>query len=97
MTPKQLHQKNTPFAVMMYWVGYKSDADQRKKVYEMIFMRSKKLNGKEHFFLAYEKLERSEVNFVKEKLPKIIENEDGAVYEFNDFKKHYDKIIENQK
>ena len=80
----RLLEKNTPFAVMQYFEIFKGSKRETNRVYELMYLNSKKqltfkiLNNNEIAFL------KSNINVIK----LIITNDYGSVYEFNDFKNY---------
>jgi hypothetical protein len=85
MFVKNLLKQNTPFAVMQYFVSLKSSKKETSKVYELMYLNSTKKS------LLYKILTQEEISFIKEnndKIKLIIKNEDGKIYEFNNFKKY---------
>jgi len=80
----KLLKDKTPFAVMQYFEWLKSAKSQTNKVYELIYLTSKKK-------LGYRLLNENEIFFVKTH-PNIFElahdTNNGRIYEYNDFKKY---------
>jgi hypothetical protein len=75
----------TPFAVVQYFESLKSLKTESYKVYELIYLNSKKK-------LGYKNISELEVDFVKRntQIFKLVEDtKNGKVYECNNFKNYY--------
>ena len=80
----KLIEKHTPFAVMQYFESFKGSKRETNRVYELIYLNSKKL-------LSFRVLNKNEIDFLKsntDKIKLVITNDYGRVYEFNDFKNY---------
>ena len=87
---KKLMSNETPFIVMKYYKGLALsrsggfyDKNDLKSVYELFYMKGRR----EH----YKILNRESIIFIRDNFDKIkskMKNENGEVFEFNDFKKH---------
>lgn len=89
MTISKLLKERTPFAVMQYFESLKSLKSQTNKAYELIYVNDKKK-------LAYKLLTEREIYFVKSnpKVMKIVlDNKDGRVYEYNNFKQYKEENV----
>ena len=81
----QIHkflENNTPFSVMQYFESFKGNKKETHKKYELLYINSRKE-------LAFKILTQTEISFVKQntdKIKLIIDNKDGRIYEFNNFK-----------
>ena len=81
---KEMLETNTPFAVMQYYSSLRSSQKETYKEYELIYIDLDKKNN-----LGFQLLDEEEIFFIKrntDKIKLIIDNEDGRIYEFNDFK-----------
>lgn len=77
-------ENNTPFAIMQYFESFKGNKNETYKMYEFIYLNSKKN-------LAFKILNKKEILFLKENTDKIkiiIDNKDGRIYDFNNFKEY---------
>lgn len=83
----KLIETHTPFAVMQYFESFKGSKRETNRVYELIYLNSKKL-------LSFKVLNKNEIAFLKsnpDKIKLVITNDYGSVYEFNDFKNYHNK------
>lgn len=83
---KKLVKENKPFAVMQYFQSVKVIYDNQCKTYELIEL----ING--GVDIRFKTLNRADITYLKENLDIIkvvINNSDGKIYEFNNFKKYY--------
>ena len=71
----KLIETQTPFAVMQYFESFKGSKRETNRVYELIYLNSKKTN-------SFKILNKNEL---------VISNDYGSIYEFNDFKEYYNK------
>jgi hypothetical protein len=81
---KQLLEKNKPFAVMQYFQSFKGVSGQTFKKYELIYATQKKE-------IDFKLLNFDEISFLKENIDKIkliINNKEGRIWEFNNFKQY---------
>jgi len=95
MMIKSLYREKTPFAVMQYFVKFKASKSETRKAYELIYIDLDNPN-EDNLRLSYKVLSRPEVSFLMQNLetiPAVIDNEDGKIYEFNNFKEHKEKLI----
>ncbi len=98
---EQLFKNNTPFSVMMYFESLKSNKKETNKVYELMRIKDgvdKK--GKSFKYVSYVVLTKDEITFIKENLSKfkeVINNKDGLIWEFNNFKAYKEECIPNNK
>ena len=77
-------ENNTPFSVMQYFESFIGNKKETHKRYELIYVNLRKE-------LSFKILNQNEVLFVKEntnKIKIIIDNKDGRIYEFNNFKEY---------
>jgi hypothetical protein len=82
-------KSKTSFAVMQYFEMLKSSKGQTNKVYELIYVNSKKK-------LAYKMLNELEIETLKSNLNKfklVINDKDGRVWDYCDFKKHQEQNV----
>jgi hypothetical protein len=83
---KKLVKENKPFAVMQYFQSVKVIYENQCKIYELIEL----ING--GVDIRFKTLNRADITYLKENLDIIkvvINNSDGKIYEFNNFKKYY--------
>jgi len=84
---KDLIKSETPFAIMQYVEYLKTSKDESQRKYELIYVD-------EYYRLSYSVLKREDVKFFKEldifNIP--IQNEDGTIYEFRNFKDYQKEI-----
>jgi hypothetical protein len=69
---------------MQYFESFKGNKKETNKKYELIYLNSRKE-------IAFKILNENEVSFVKEnthKIKMIIDNKDGRIYDFNNFKEY---------
>ena len=98
---EKLFKNNTPFSVMMYFESLKSNKKETNKVYELMRIKDgvdKK--GKSFKYVSYVVLTKDEITFIKENLSKfkeVINNKDGLIWEFNNFKAYKEECIPNNK
>ena len=98
---EKLFKNNTPFSVMMYFESLKSNKKETNKVYELMRIKDgvdKK--GKSFKYVSYVVLTKDEITFIKENLSKfkeVINNKDGLIWEFNNFKAYKEECIPNKK
>lgn len=81
---KRFIESGTPFAVMQYYECFKGNKTETHKRYELIYLNPS-------LRLAFKVLNQVETNFVKlnkDKIKLIIENKDGRVFDFNNFKQY---------
>lgn len=80
-------ENNTPFAMMCYHESFIMDKSSSVKKYELITVS---INNQ----LSLQDLQRDEINYLKNhnELIKVIDNADGVVWEFNNFKDYYSKL-----
>jgi len=81
---KKLFENNTPFSVMQYFEKIKSSKNETHKKYELIYINEKKE-------LSFKILSEQEKSFLKsntDKIKMIINDNDGRIYEFNNFKEY---------
>lgn len=74
-------KKETPFAVMQYFVSFKASKSETIKKYEIMYVLGKSL--------IFKALNKREINFLKtnaDKIKLLISNRDGCIWEFNNFK-----------
>ncbi len=79
---KKFLDNNTPFAVMQYFESIKATKKQTFKKYELIYINIRKE-------VAFKILNEEDIAIVKENINKIkviVNNNDGRIYEFNQFK-----------
>lgn len=80
---KDLLKLQTPFAIMQYYISLKARKNETQKVYELLYADLK------HKVVRYKKLHDLEIELLKNNLHQIkiiIENKNGKIYEFNNFK-----------
>lgn len=80
--------KEIPFVVVQYFEYLKGREKETVKKYELMY-----LNAKNE--IAYKLLTDEEVSFFKTKINEMelkIENSNGKIYEFNDFKENYENL-----
>lgn len=83
----KLIETQTPFAVMQYFESFKGSKRETNRVYELIYLNSKKTN-------SFKILNKNKIAFLKSNIDTIklvISNDYGSIYEFNDFKEYYNK------
>jgi hypothetical protein len=88
---KDLLKNNTPFSVMQYFESFKGSKKETRKEYELIYVNTNKK-------LSFKILSKEEISFVKQNLDKIkliIDNKDGRIYEFNNFKDYKELNVIN--
>ena len=81
---KKLFENNTPFSIMQYFEKIKGSKNETHKNYELIYINQKKE-------LAFKILNEQEKSFLKsntDKIKLIINDKDGRIYEFNNFKEY---------
>ena len=89
MKVKQLLEKNTPFSVMQYYEWFKGVKNETYKQYELIYVNIDN-------DITFKKLNKQEVKFLKENIENfkiVINNKDGKIYEYNDFKTYSKPFI----
>jgi hypothetical protein len=90
---KKMLETNTPFAVMQYFESFKGAKRETHKKYEVLYLKERidrKTNELKRDF-SFRILTNKEVIFFKQNIDKIkliINDEDGQVYEFNNFKEY---------
>lgn len=94
---EQLFKNNTPFSVMMYFESLKSNKKETNKVYELMQIKDGiDKNGKEFKYISFVVLKKEEVSFIKQNLNKfkeVINNKDGLIWEFNNFKAYKEQCL----
>lgn len=94
---EQLFKNNTPFSVMMYFESLKSNKKETNKVYELMQIKDGiDKNGKEFKYISFVVLKKEEVSFIKQNLNKfkeVINNKDGIIWEFNNFKAYKEQCL----
>ena len=80
---KELLKNETPFAVMQYFERFKGSKTETVKKYELIYINKRKE-------VAYKLLSTEEIKTVKSEkdIKLIIDNNDGKIYEYNNFKEY---------
>jgi len=84
---KELLKNETPFAVMQYFERFKGSKSETVKKYELIYLNKRKE-------VAYKLLSNEEINIVKntKNIKVVIDNADGKIYEFNNFKEYKESL-----
>jgi len=85
----ELIKNNIPFAVMQYFEYLKSNKGQTNKVYELIYVNSKKK-------LAYKTLNYDDIDLFKYNVNKfklVVDDKNGRIYDYNYFKKHQENTV----
>lgn len=84
---KELLKNETPFAVMQYFERFKGSKSETVKKYELIYINKRKE-------VAYKLLSNEEINIVKntKNIKVVIDNADGKIYEFNNFKEYKESL-----
>ena len=94
---EQLFKNNTPFSVMMYFESLKSNKKETNKVYELMTIKDGiDKNGKEFKYISFVVLKKEEISFIKQNLNKfkeVINNKDGLIWEFNNFKAYKEQCL----
>jgi len=83
-----LFNTNRPFAVCQYFVSLKKVRDEAVKKYMLIYVN-------EFRKLETMMLNKESINFVLnnlDRIPKVLDNKHGVVYEFKNFKKYKEMI-----
>jgi hypothetical protein len=81
---QELFNSNTPFAVCQYFVSLKKVRDESVKKYMLLYVN-------EYRKIETMMLSKESINFVQnnlDRIPKVLDNKHGIVYEFNSFKEH---------
>ena len=84
---KELLKNETPFAVMQYFERFIGSNTETVKKYELIYINKRKE-------VAYKLLSNEEINIVKnsKNIKVVIDNVDGKIYEFNNFKEYKESL-----
>jgi len=84
---KELLKNETPFSVMQYFESFKGSKKETYKKYELIYLNKRKE-------VAYKLLSNEEINIVKntKNIKVVIDNADGKIYEFNNFKEYKESL-----
>ena len=84
---KELLKNETPFAVMQYFERFKGSKSETVKKYELIYINKRKE-------VAYKLISNEEINIVKntKDIKVVIDNIDGKIYEFNNFKEYKESL-----
>lgn len=81
LTIEKLFKNSTPFAVIQYFEWFKTQPKEKHKKYELIYLVNKEL--------MFEVLDLESIDFLKKNnIKQVINNNDGVVWEFNDFKNY---------
>lgn len=81
---QKLTASGTPFAVIQYYEWARFDRDYNRNVYQLMYVKNKMIS---FHSLSYEEIQEAK------KLPVVVRNKHGVVYEYNDFKKHTPKYL----
>lgn len=84
-------EKGTPFIVIQYYAWFSDLMDAKHKIYEMIYVSKSGILVAKEFSKFETKLFIENVS--KFKKVKGINEIDGVIYDFCDFKKTYDNIL----
>ena len=88
---KKLIKANMPFAIMQYFVSPAFDKHNTKQVWEVLtYVQRKKANAG---YVVAKYLKEEDKQFLKENkhlFTNPINNKYGAIYEYLDFKNHYE-------
>jgi hypothetical protein len=93
MKIKQLLEKKIHFSVIQYYSWLITQPTETHKIYELLYIDPKPNKEPK---MIFEEMDEESINYFKEnidQLKKVLDNQDGSVYEFMNFKEYKEILI----